>query len=124
MLAIFKIALPVLLRVKLCAELGVAAGWLAKVKVVGERPAIGPVPVPVRLTDWGLFVALSVKVNVAARLPAVVGVNVTPTVQVPFTATELPHVLLGIPKSPGLVPVIWMLLMVKDEDPPLVKVTV
>jgi hypothetical protein len=93
MLEIFKIAVPVLLRVKPCAELGVAAGWLGKTKVVGERLPTGAVPVPVRLTVWGLFVALSVKVNVAARLPAVVGVNVTLTVQVPFTPTGLTHVL-------------------------------
>jgi len=106
MLVIFKIAVPVLLRVKPPAELAVAAGWLEKAKLVGERPAIGAPPVPVRLTVCGLFVALSVKVNVAARLPAVVGTNVMVTVQFAFTATELPHVLPGIAKSPGLVPVI------------------
>jgi hypothetical protein len=91
MLVIFKIAVPVLLRVKLSAELLVAAGWLAKAKLVGERLATGAVPVPVKLTVCGLLVALSVKVNVAARLPLVVGVNVTLTVQVPLTATGLVH---------------------------------
>jgi hypothetical protein len=122
-LAIVKVAVPVLLRVKLSGELPVAAGWLGKVKLVGERPARGAVPVPVTLTVCGLFVALSVKVKVAVRLPAVVGVNVKLTVQLAFTASELPHVLPGIPKSPGLVPVIWMLLMVKAAVPPLVMVT-
>ena len=93
MLAIFKVAVPVLLRVKLSGELLVVVGWLAKAKVVGERLASGAVPVPVKLTVCGVFVALSEKLNVAARLPPVVGVNVTLTVQVPFTATGLAHAL-------------------------------
>ena len=123
MLAIVKVAVPVLLRVKLAGELLVAAGWLGKARLAGERPTSGAVPVPVRLTVCGLFVALSVKVKLAVRLPAVVGVNVKLTVQVAFTASELPHVLLDVPKSPGLEPVIWMLLMVKADVPPLVRVT-
>ena len=120
---IVKVASPVLLRVKLSGELLVVAGWLAKVKLVGEREAVGTAPVPVKLTDCGLFVALSVKVNVAVRLPAVVGVNVTLTVQLAFTASEVPHVSLGIAKSPGSVPPICTLLMVKAALPPLVRVT-
>ena len=81
MLAMLRIALPVLLRVKLSGELAVASGWLEKLKLEGERPPSGAPPVPVKLTVWGLFVALSVKVKVAARLPAVVGTNVMVTVQ-------------------------------------------
>jgi len=123
MLVILKGALPVLLRVKLSGELLIIAGWLVKLKLAGERAAIGTVPVPVKLTDCGLFVALSAKVNVAVRLPDVVGVNVTLTVQLAFAASELPHVLLGILKSPGSVPITWMLLMVKAAFPPLVRVT-
>ena len=48
MLVIVKVALPVLLRVKLSGELLVSVGWLTKVKLVGERPAIGVAPVPVK----------------------------------------------------------------------------
>ena len=65
MLAIVKVPVPVLLRVKLAGELLVPAGWLGKAMLAGERPTRGAVPVPVRLTVCGLFVALSVKVSVA-----------------------------------------------------------
>jgi hypothetical protein len=120
---IFTGAVPVLLRVKRSAELLAAAGWLGNVKLEGERVAIGAPPVPVKLTVSGLLVALSVKLNVAARLPEVAGVNVTVTVQLAFPASEPAHVLLAMAKSPGLVPVICGLLRVKDEESPLVKVT-
>jgi hypothetical protein len=122
MLLIVKVALPVLLRVKLSGELLAVAGWLAKVKLVGERPAIGVVPVPVKLTVCGLFVALSEMVKVAVRLPLAVGVNVTLTVHEPFAATELPHVLVWA-KSPELAPVTAMPVMVKLAFPELVRVT-
>ena len=51
--------------------------------------------------------------------------NVTLTIQFPFDASGLAlvHPLLDIAKSPGSVPLITMLLMVKDEEPPLVRVT-
>jgi hypothetical protein len=121
MLAIFKVPLPVLLRVKLSGELLVAAGWLEKVKLVGERPAIGAVPVPIKLTVCGLFVAVSETVNVAVRLPGAVGLNFTLIVQVPFNATEPPHVLVSV-KSAGSAPVTEMLMMVKLAFPVLVRV--
>ena len=89
MLLIVRVTLPVLLRVKPSAELLVVAGWLVKVKVVGERLAVGPVPVPVKLTDCGLLVALSVKDKVAVRLREVVGAKVMLAVQVPFEASGL-----------------------------------
>lgn len=88
--------------------------------------ATGAVPVPVSATVCGLFVALSVKVSVALRAPAVVGVNVTVTVHVPFTpsvAGEIGQGSLGVAKSPGLVPVIRILVMVSDDVPPFVRVT-
>ena len=87
------------------------------------RVARGPVPVPVKLTVCGLYDALSVKVSVAPRLPLVVGEKVTLTVHIPFIASGLTHVLVGIAKSPGLAPFIWMLVIVRAEDPPLVRVT-
>ena len=46
---------------------------------------------PVRLTVCGLFVALSVTLSVAVRLPGAAGLNVTLIVQLPFAATELPQ---------------------------------
>lgn len=108
MLVMFSVAVPVLLSVKELGVLPTAAAWLPKLKLDGERPASGAVPVPVKLTVCGLLVALSVKVKVAVRLPAVVGEKFTLTVQVPFTPSGLAavQVLLGMAKSPGLVPVI------------------
>jgi hypothetical protein len=42
---------------------------------------------------------------VAERVPAVEGVNVTLTVQLALTASEVPHVVV-FAKSPGLLPVV------------------
>ena len=60
------------------------------------------------------MLALSVTVNVALRDPMTVGVKVTLMVQVPFAARVegLRGQLLVCPKSPGLVPVKPMLVMV------------
>lgn len=124
---IFKIAGPVLLRVKLSGELLVVVGWLAKGKVVGDRLASGAVPVPFKVTVCGLFVAVSVKVNVAVRLPPVVGLNATLTVQVlgdGAAGTVFPvQVSALVTKSPGFVPVNKALVMVTLALPPLVRVT-
>lgn len=50
-LAIFKVTLPVLLKVTETSELVVVRDWLPKVRLVLERLATGavPTPVPVRL---------------------------------------------------------------------------
>ena len=63
---------------------------------------------------WGLLLALSVTVNVALREPVTVGVKVTLMVQVALTAKVegLRGQVLVCPKSPGLVPVKPMLVMV------------
>jgi hypothetical protein len=50
------------------------------------------VPLPVRVTVWGLLLALSVTVRVPGRDPTAVGVNVTLTVQVAFAASNVPQV--------------------------------
>jgi hypothetical protein len=52
--------------------------------------------VPVRVTVWGLFPALSLKVRVPVAAPVLVGEKVTPTVQLPPAATLAPQVLLAI----------------------------
>ena len=96
-LLIVKLPLPVLVRVTDCAALVVPGFWFPKLRVDAERVTAGavpaPVPVPVKLTVCGLLAALSVKVKVAARLPAIVGVKVTLTVQLPPAATDVPQVL-------------------------------
>jgi hypothetical protein len=106
LLVMFKVTLPELVRVIVCAALAVNTGWPArlgmdeggpKVREAAERLASGAPPVPVRFSACEPPGALSLKAKVAGRLPAVAGVNVTPTVQVPFTAIGLAlvQVLLG-----------------------------
>ncbi len=55
--------------------------------------ATAVVPVPVRLTVWGLPVALSVRVTAAARVPLAAGVKVTLMVQLAPAATIAPQLL-------------------------------
>ncbi len=71
----------------------------------------GVVPVPVSVTVWGLFPAVSVKVRVADRLPEAEGVKVTVTVQFAAAARAGPHALLVKTKSAASVPVTVALLM-------------
>src|SRR5574337_1257759 len=95
MLVMLSTALPVLVRVTVCAALVVFTIWLAKVRPAADRLTAGAAvaPVPVRVNECGLPVALSVMVTAAARVPVAVGVNVTLIVQVPLAATEAPQVL-------------------------------
>src|SRR3989442_952088 len=81
----------------------------------GEGERLGSsVRVPDTAAVWGLLLALSVAVNVALRVPVAVGEKVTLMVQVPLAAKVegLRGQLLVCPKSPGLVPVKPMLVMV------------
>jgi hypothetical protein len=94
----------------------VPTDWLAKVRLAGETPAEGAAPVPVRLTAWGLPLALSVMLTEAVRLPLAVGVKVTLIVQLPPAATELPQVLVWA-KSPALAPVIIRLAISSTPFP-------
>ena len=54
---------------------------------------VDAVAVPVRLMVWGLVGALSGIVTVPVRVPAAVGLKVTPMLQLPPAATELSQVL-------------------------------
>ena len=92
-LVMLKAAVPVVLRVTVCAVLVTPTDWLPKARLVGERLTTPAVPVPERLTDCGLPLALSVMVTEAVRLPLAVGVKVTLIVQLAPAATELPQVL-------------------------------
>src|SRR5271169_5545270 len=86
---------------------------------VGEPAAC---PVPVRVTVCGDPAALSVMVTDALRAPPTVGVNVTEMLQFPPATTLTPHVLV-CPKSPALVPVTAMLVIVRVPVPVLFRVT-
>ena len=79
-------------------------------------------PVPERLTDWGLPVALSVTARAAPRLPATEGVKVTLMVQLAPAASELPQLLVWA-KSLELAPKTAMLEMLRAELPELLRVT-
>ena len=80
-------------------------------------------PVPERLTVCGLPVALSVRVTAAVRVPLAVGVKVTLIVQLAPAATLDPQLLVWA-KSPALVPVSAMLVMLKAALPVLFRVMV
>ena len=58
-------------------------GWVGGVTVIDCNIAV---PCPVKLTDWGLLVALWVMVSNPVRVPVAVGVKVTLMVQLLFPA--------------------------------------
>ena len=95
-----------------------------------ETPAVGALPVPVRLTDCVLpetALVLSVMVNVAFSGPTNEGVKVTLIVQLPLAAMLPPQLLEGLvetAKSPELVPESATLLTVRAAFPVLLRVTV
>jgi hypothetical protein len=76
-------------------------------------------PVPLSVTVWGLFAALSVSVSVPVRLPVAVGVKVTLIVQLAPGATEPAQVLVWA-KSP----VVLRSSGVRAPLPPLFRVMV
>ena len=81
------------------------------------------VPVPVRVIDCGLPVALSVRARAAVRDPLAAGLKVTLIVHLAPAATLDPQ-LLVCEKSLEPVPVIPMLVMLKAALPVLLRVTV
>lgn len=65
---------------------------MEKLKLDGENEtAAGARPVPLRVTDCGLFAALSVIVKVPLMLPAEVGAKVTLMVQPAPAAKDVPQ---------------------------------
>ena len=117
-------ALPVLERVTICAALVVPVACAAKVRLVVESIATGPVPVPpvpVSITVCVVGLAVSVKVRLALRAPVAAGLNVTLMVQLlpPVrVAGSVPQVLVCA-KSVAFVPPSAMLLSVIDVVPEL-----
>ena len=96
---------------------------MPKARLVAERLARAAVPVPERVTVWGLPLALSVMLTEAVRLPLAEGLNVTLIVQLLPAATELPQVLVCA-KSLALVPVRARLVMLKAALPVLLRVRI
>ena len=79
------------------------------------------VPVPVSATDCGLLLAESVKLRIALRVPAAVGLNTTLAEQLAAATRLVPHVLAEIAKSAAFVPVIATLLTVMDVPEPVLQ---
>ena len=84
---------PLFVRVTVCAALVVPMFCPAKVRLVGDRPAEGTVPVPLRLAVCGLPAALSVTLTVPVRVPVADGVKVTLMLQLLPAASVLPQLL-------------------------------
>jgi hypothetical protein len=120
MLLIVSAEFPVLVSVTALAALVVFTIWFPNASDVGDRLTVGAaVPVPDKLTVWGLPAALSTIVTVPVRVPATVGENVTLIVQLPPGATLAPQVLLCA-KSPDAA---WLVID-SGPVPVLVSVTV
>ena len=103
-----SVAFPVLDSVTVCAAAVEPAVVDAKARVVGESVATGAAgatPVPVNATVCGEPVALSETERDAPKLAADAGVKVTPMLQVPRDASDVPQVLVETAKSAGLAPV-------------------
>ena len=78
---------------------------------------------PVKLTVCGLPLALSVMARNALSDPESHGVNTTLIVQLAPAATLVPHLVVSA-KSPGLVPPMAMLEMLREVLPVFESVTV
>ena len=83
MLVMVKVALPVLVKVTVCAPLAVPTVWLEKIKPTGAKLTADPVatPVPVKVTGFWLSGTLSEILRLPPRAPIAVGVKTTLTVQ-------------------------------------------
>lgn len=119
MLVMVSAAVPLLVSVTVCAAEVVPTFWPAKVRLAGESPAAGAMPVPLKLAVCGLPAALSVTVNVPLRAPEAVGAKLTLIVQLPPTAKEEPQLFVWV-KSP----LVAILVMESAAVPLLDKVTV
>ena len=122
MLAMARVELLLLVSVTDCGVEEELTATLPNVKVLEERETAPTVPVPVRLTVWGLPLALSLMLRVAARVPIAVGVKVTLIVQVLPGLTVLQALKLS-EKSPGLAHVNVALVIETGTVPVLVTLT-
>jgi hypothetical protein len=95
----FNVVASLLVNVTVLAALVVPATVVLKLRLVTER-VTGALPVPDKLTVWGVFVAVSLNANVPVAEPTAMGENVTPTVQVFAARTLVPQVLLATAKGP------------------------
>jgi hypothetical protein len=126
MLLIVSVVDPLFFRVTaFCAPLfpTATAAHDREVGLTDALPPDPPVAPPERETFCGLVPSESLKFKVAVRVPLAVGANKTFTVQLADAASEVPHVLLKIWKSPALVPLTVMPLIESVVAFPFVNVT-
>src|SRR5947207_5198574 len=122
-LVMARFAASVLVTVTVWAALVVPTSWLPKERPAAEK--LAPVPLPVSATLCGLLLALSAKVRLAVRVPAVAGVKATSTLQVPPGATAAAEQLSALlAKSPALAPASVTLVTLSVLLPMLVTATV
>lgn len=114
-----SVAVPLLVSLSVTEAVEEPTVCEPKVIDVGANKVAPAVPVPVRLTVWGLPEALSVIERVPFLVPTAVGVKVTLNVQLVFTASVAPQVVV-LAKSP----LADVLLIVRLAVPLLVRVTV
>src|SRR5271168_89619 len=115
---IFRVVLPLFVRVTDCGALGVPTGCDEKLRLAGFSKTRAAA-LPFSGTVCGLPAALSATDTAALAGPGAVGVKVTLIVQVPFAATVVPHVLVWLNSPP---PTILMLLIFRMVLEVLVKV--
>jgi hypothetical protein len=114
--------LPSFLRVTVWGRPVVPTYWLEKVTLVGDKVAVGAVPVPVKLITCGLLGASSAMVNAPLRSPMLVGTKVTLTVHetpAPRVEGDIGQELLRVKSPLTAIPV-----MLNATVPVLLRVTV
>src|SRR5207302_790932 len=126
MLVMLRVAVPLLVRVTVCAGLVVLRRWSPKARLVGAKVTAGAMPVPASDTDCGLPGASSVMVTVAVRAPVAAGVKLMLIVQLALGATEPAPVGQVLPaakaKSAACAPEMVMLVRFSGVPPLLVSV--
>lgn len=113
---------PTFVSVTVFGVLVTPIATVPKFSVVGA--SFAAVPVPDNVTFCGLPLALSVMLIAALRAPVAVGLKCALTVQLAPAASDAPQVVAVLAKSPALVPVIAIELMVRELAPEFLTVTV
>jgi hypothetical protein len=123
---IAKAALPVFMRVAVCAALLLPVATEPKVSVAGVSVAAGAVTtaVPEPLMLEVCVPTLSTTLSDAEALPAAVGLKETLMVQEAPAASELPQLFMPIEKAAAFVPVIAMDVIGRAALPALARVKV
>jgi hypothetical protein len=86
---IVKVVVPIFVSVTVFAALVIRMAIVPKLRLVGERFAV--VPIPFSVTVCGLPAALSVTLRAVVRVPLALGLNVTLMLQLAPAAKELPQ---------------------------------